>query len=92
MAVRHGERAPSHAESRAASVIPLRYSHLMLIRLYNTLTKSLEEFRPLQAGGEVSFYSCGPTVYDDAHIGNFRSFLNADVLRRALEQKLASPP
>jgi cysteinyl-tRNA synthetase len=33
----------------------------------------------------ISFYSCGPTVYDDAHIGNFRSFLSADVLRRALE-------
>ena len=36
-------------------------------------------------GAPLSFYSCGPTVYDDAHIGNFRSFLNADVLRRALE-------
>ena len=57
----------------------------MPIRLYNTLTKSLEEFRPIAASGEVTFYSCGPTVYDDAHIGNFRSFLNADVLRRMLE-------
>jgi cysteinyl-tRNA synthetase len=57
----------------------------MAFRIYNTLTKSLEEFRPIHAGGEVSFYSCGPTVYDDAHIGNFRSFLNADMLRRALE-------
>jgi cysteinyl-tRNA synthetase len=57
----------------------------MAFRIYNTLTKSLEEFRPLHAEGEVTFYSCGPTVYDDAHIGNFRSFLNADTLRRALE-------
>ncbi|MFM7051181.1 MAG: cysteine--tRNA ligase [Planctomycetota bacterium] len=57
----------------------------MPMRLYNTLTKSTEEFRPIAADGSVTFYSCGPTVYDDAHIGNFRSFLNADVLRRALE-------
>ena len=57
----------------------------MAFRIYNTLTKSLEEFHPLHAAGEVTFYSCGPTVYDDAHIGNFRSFLNADMLRRALE-------
>ena len=57
----------------------------MPMRLYNTLTKSIEEFKPLAASGEATFYSCGPTVYDDAHIGNFRSFLNADVLRRTLE-------
>ena len=57
----------------------------MAFRLYNTLSKSLEDFTPVAAGGEATFYSCGPTVYDDAHIGNFRSFLNADVLRRALE-------
>jgi cysteinyl-tRNA synthetase len=55
------------------------------MRLYNTLTKSIDEFKPLSPAGDVTFYSCGPTVYDDAHIGNFRSFLNADVLRRALE-------
>jgi cysteinyl-tRNA synthetase len=43
---------------------------------------------PAAGGGlrrPVTFYSCGPTVYDDAHIGNFRSFLNADILRRTLE-------
>lgn len=57
----------------------------MPMRLYNTLTKSTDEFKPLTPSGEVLFYSCGPTVYDDAHIGNFRSFLNADVLRRTLE-------
>jgi len=57
----------------------------MPIRLYNTLTKSVETFAPISASGTATFYSCGPTVYDDAHIGNFRSFLNADVLRRALE-------
>ena len=56
------------------------------LSLYNTLSKSLETFSPLDpAGRKVTFYSCGPTVYDYAHIGNFRSFLNADILRRTLE-------
>ncbi|MFO0874008.1 MAG: cysteine--tRNA ligase [Phycisphaerales bacterium] len=55
-------------------------------RLYNTLTKSVEDFVPIDpAGKRVTFYSCGPTVYDYAHIGNFRSFLNADMVRRTLE-------
>jgi cysteinyl-tRNA synthetase len=56
------------------------------LRLTNTLTRSLEEVRPIDPSGRrFTFYSCGPTVYDYAHIGNFRSFLNADVLRRTLE-------
>ncbi|MEM7228172.1 MAG: cysteine--tRNA ligase [Planctomycetota bacterium] len=56
------------------------------MRLYNTLTNQEEEFVPIDPDGRiVRFYSCGPTVYDFAHIGNFRSFLNADVMRRALE-------
>jgi cysteinyl-tRNA synthetase len=56
------------------------------MKLHNTLTHRLEEFTPLDpAGRKVTFYSCGPTVYDYAHIGNFRSFLNADLLRRTLE-------
>ena len=56
------------------------------LRLHNTLTRQTETFVPLDAAGRtVTFYSCGPTVYDDAHVGNFRSFLNADVLRRTLE-------
>jgi cysteinyl-tRNA synthetase len=56
------------------------------LNLYNTLTRRLEPFTPLDpAGRRVTFYSCGPTVYDYAHIGNFRSFLNADLLRRTLE-------
>ncbi len=58
----------------------------MKLRLYNTLTKDEELFVPLDPEGRtVTFYTCGPTVYDYAHIGNFRSFLNADVLRRTLE-------
>jgi len=58
----------------------------MPLRLYNSLSKRVEEFRPLDpAGKRVTFYTCGPTVYDYAHIGNFRAFLNADLLRRTLE-------
>lgn len=59
----------------------------MPLRLYNTLTRQLETFRPRDPA-RVTFYSCGPTVYDDAHIGNFRSFLGADLLRRWLESPL----
>lgn len=59
---------------------------LMTIRLHNTLSRTLETFEPIAGpSGPVTFYTCGPTVYDYAHIGNFRSFLNADVLRRTLE-------
>jgi cysteinyl-tRNA synthetase len=57
-----------------------------VLRLANTLTRTTEPFRAIdEAGKRATFYSCGPTVYDYAHIGNFRSFLNADVLRRTLE-------
>ncbi|MDG1838197.1 MAG: cysteine--tRNA ligase [Phycisphaerales bacterium] len=58
----------------------------MELQLHNTLSGEREVFVPLDPNRQtVSFYSCGPTVYDYAHIGNFRSFLNADVLRRTLE-------
>jgi cysteinyl-tRNA synthetase len=56
----------------------------MTLRLYNTLTRQLEPFEPLQPG-RVSLYTCGPTVYNYAHIGNFRTFLFEDLLRRWLE-------
>lgn len=59
----------------------------MPLRLFNTLTKRTEDFTPISPGS-ATFYSCGPTVYDYAHIGNFRSFLAADVLRRWLESPL----
>ncbi len=55
-----------------------------MLRLYNTLTRQIEDFQPLK-GKTVRMYSCGPTVYDYAHIGNLRSFIFADVLRRVLE-------
>lgn len=54
------------------------------IRFYNSLTNQLEDFQPIEPG-RVRMYSCGPTVYDLAHIGNFRTFLFGDLLRRFLE-------
>jgi cysteinyl-tRNA synthetase len=59
----------------------------MPLRMHNSLTRRVEDFVPRDPR-RVTFYSCGPTVYDDAHIGNFRSFLNADLLRRWLESPL----
>jgi cysteinyl-tRNA synthetase len=56
----------------------------MSLRLYNTLTRSIEPFVPLQPG-RVTLYTCGPTVYNYAHIGNFRTFLFEDLLRRWLQ-------
>ncbi len=56
----------------------------MKFRFYNTLSRRVERFEPIEPG-QVRMYNCGPTVYDDAHIGNFRSFLMADLLRRTLE-------
>lgn len=58
-----------------------------VLNLKNTYTRSLEVFQPLDPTGKrVTMYSCGPTVYSFAHIGNFRSFLMSDVLRRVLER------
>ena len=56
------------------------------IRFYNTYSKQIEDFEPVEAG-KVKMYSCGPTVYSHPHIGNFRSFLTADLLKRFLEFK-----
>ncbi|MBM2826742.1 MAG: cysteinyl-tRNA synthetase, partial [Dehalococcoidia bacterium] len=55
-----------------------------MLRLYNTMTRRKEEFVPLNPG-RVSMYTCGPTVYRYAHIGNMRTFLMADWIRRTLE-------
>lgn len=54
-----------------------------MLKFYNTLTKQKEEFIPIEKG-KVSFYSCGPTVYNYATIGNFRSYIFADILKRTL--------
>src|SRR3989475_13319204 len=57
----------------------------MALRLYNTLSGKVEQFQPIR-NNEVRMYACGPTVYDYGHIGNFRTFVAVDVLRRFLRQ------
>src|SRR5438045_8534981 len=58
----------------------------MSLRYYNTLTQKLEEFTPLH-DNVVRMYTCGPTVYNYAHIGNLRSFVFPDILRRWLRAR-----
>jgi len=55
-----------------------------MLRLYNTMTRSVDEFKPMNAP-QVKLYTCGPTVYNYAHIGNLRTYVFEDVLRRALK-------
>jgi len=56
----------------------------MSVRFFNTLTREIEDFRPA-AAGRVRMYTCGPTVYNFAHIGNFRAYVFEDLLQRHLE-------
>ncbi len=58
----------------------------MGLRLYNTLTREKEEFKPIEEG-KVKMYSCGQTIYDDLHVGNSRAYVFWDTLRRYLEWK-----
>ena len=58
----------------------------MALRFYNTLTQELQEFHPLH-GNTVNMYTCGPTVYNFVHIGNFRTFTFQDLLRRWLSYR-----
>jgi cysteinyl-tRNA synthetase len=67
---------PDAEENRNSTIMPLR--------LYNTLSRRLQEFEPLDPP-RVRIYACGPTIYDFAHIGNFRSFIVYDLLHRYLE-------
>ena len=55
----------------------------MNLRLYNTLTRKKEVFKPIKKL-EVSFYSCGPTVYNYQHIGNMRTYIFNDLLKRVI--------
>jgi cysteinyl-tRNA synthetase len=57
-----------------------------MLKLYNTLTRTIEVFNPIKKG-LVTLYTCGPTVYGYAHIGNFRAYVSQDILRRYLEYK-----
>ena len=53
------------------------------MRLYNTLTRTVEEFKPMNAN-VVKMYTCGPTVYHYAHIGNLRTYICEDILEKSL--------
>ena len=84
-----GEEAVPEAASRSRIrrvQRPMRpeWPRPMTLRLHNTLTRTVEEFQPAEAG-HVRMYTCGPTVYDRAHIGNFRAFTWEDLLRRYLK-------
>lgn len=57
----------------------------MALKLYNTLGRQLQEFKPLKTDGSVGLYSCGPTVYNYPHIGNYRAYVFADTLKRVLQ-------
>ncbi len=57
-----------------------------MLRFFNTLSRQIEEFQPIESG-KVRMYICGPTVWNFAHIGNFRTFIFGDVLRRYLKFK-----
>src|SRR5881227_639883 len=57
-----------------------------MIRFFNTYSRALEEFTPGDAPN-VSLYTCGPTVYSHAHIGNFRAYIFEDLLQRHLEEQ-----
>src|SRR5580765_4629353 len=60
----------------------------MGLKFFNTLSRSVQDFVPLDpAGKKVGMYCCGPTVYDFAHIGNWRTFVFGDLVRRYLEFK-----
>ncbi|HEY3661549.1 MAG TPA: cysteine--tRNA ligase [Chthoniobacterales bacterium] len=60
----------------------------MALRFFNTYSRKIEEFQPLDpAGRAVKMYTCGPTVYSHAHIGNFRAYIFEDLLQRHLEER-----
>src|SRR5262245_18644837 len=64
--------------------LTLRRTSDMALKFFNTLSRSVQEFAPSRPGG-IGMYCCGPTVYDFAHIGNWRTFVFGDLVRRYLE-------
>src|SRR6185503_14268087 len=57
-----------------------------MLRFYNSLTRQKDAFQPLKPG-QVSLYTCGPTVYNHPHIGNYRAYIFEDLLRRYLKYR-----
>lgn len=81
-----GNASACRAEDRGFKSHPQLFGDYMKvpIRLFNTMGRKKQAFKPLK-GSTVRMYSCGPTVYDYAHIGHFRAYVFVDVLRRVLE-------
>src|SRR6185369_6379228 len=80
-----GHPSAPRLQSSVCTEAPDDYRHPMTeIRLHNTFSGQTEPFVP-QRPGEVGMYTCGPTVYDYAHIGNYRTFVFQDILRRFLK-------
>jgi cysteinyl-tRNA synthetase len=77
------------AAPKALGTMPFPWQFpCMPVRFTNTLSRQLEEFRPLDpTGRQVKLYTCGPTVYNYAHIGNFRAYIFEDLLQRHLEAR-----
>jgi len=80
---RPGER-PSYFSPPQSQDIISAQAKMATIKLYNTLTREKDVFRPLMADC-VTMYHCGPTVYNSPHIGNYRTFIMNDILRRVFE-------
>jgi cysteinyl-tRNA synthetase len=80
-------RLPAAATARHATTTATADSDRPVLHLFNSKTRQKEVFQPMDQSGNspsVSMYTCGPTVYDYAHVGNFRAFLTYDVLKRVL--------
>lgn len=80
---RRRECSPSWVLRNSSPTADVDLHTLPEITLYNSLTRQKEVLKPIEAG-KFSMYTCGPTVYDYAHVGNFRAFLTYDVLKRML--------
>src|SRR5437764_15016041 len=73
-------------ESESTQRSPMERSYTETMKIYNTLTKRIEEIVPIE-DGKIKMYSCGPTVYRFIHIGNLRTFTMADWIRRTFEYR-----
>lgn len=69
--------------SQPAWAKPSGSTHQPDLKIYNSLTRTKEQFIPI-APKKITWYSCGPTVYDDAHLGHARNYVTIDIIRRIL--------